>query len=145
MCSSDLFSFGSEFEVEIFSCSSNHIINMVADLLNVFRVGDMQIVFGCDCIFRMEVIHGVIKCFELFAFYFKIPVRHAYSLEGELHFVVSFFKFFIQLMKFGDILSESGISYVVTIFVFLEWNTYDITILPGFIIQIGRASCRERV
>ena len=107
---------------------------MVADQLDVFRMGDMQIVFRCDYIFRMEVIHGVIKCFELFAFYFKIPVRHAYSFEGELHFVVSFFKFFIQLMKLGDILPETGISYVVAIFVFLEWNAYDITILPGFII-----------
>ena len=94
----------------------------------------MQIFFKSNYIFRVEVIDRVIKCSELLALCIKVPVGHTYGFEGELHFVVSFFKFFIQLMKLGDILPETGISYVVAIFVFLEWNAYDITILPGFII-----------
>ena len=60
----------------------------------------------------------------------KIPVGHPDCFERELHFVISFLKFLVQLVKFGDILPESCESYDISLFVPLERNADDIIVLP---------------
>ena len=94
----------------------------------------MQIFFKSNYIFRVEVIDRVIKCSELLALCIKVPVGHTYGFESELHLVISFFKFLIQLMKLGDVLPETGIAYIVAILVFFERDTYNITVLPRVVI-----------
>ena len=124
------FTFGTVLEAEFFVCPPNHIFDMFANTVPIFRMGNFHVIVRRDGPFRVIVVDGVVECFELPGQDIKIPVRHSDSLESELHFVVSFFYFLVQLVKFGYVLAETGEAYVVAVFILLKRYAQDVAVLP---------------
>ena len=111
-----------------------HSLEIFAYKFPVVRVGSAQILVDINRSFRVIVVDGIIECGELPACHIEIPVRHTDGLERKLHFIISLFKLLVQAVELGDILSEAGEAYGVSILVLFERNADDIAILPGFIV-----------
>ena len=124
------FTFGTVLETEFFVCPLEHIFNIFANTVHIFRMCSLHVIVRSDGSFRMIVVDGIVEGFELSGRDVKIPVRHSDSLESKLHFVVSFFYFLVQLVKFGYILAETGEAYVVAIFILLKRYAQNVAVLP---------------